>query len=320
MTVLRAGIVGLGVMGRHHLRILSNLEGVELVGVFDPALVGSLELSGIPVLPTLEALIDTRLDYCVLSAPTAYHLELGLQLAEHGIHTLIEKPVAATGSDAKQLVDAFASRQLIGGVGHVERFNPAIQAMRQKISEGLLGDVFQVATRRQGPFPARISDVGVIKDLATHDIDLTMWTMQRRYESVSAHTAFRSGRKHEDMLVAIGLLEGGVIVNHLVNWLSPFKERSTTVIGEHGALVADTLTADLTFFENGTQASSWDGVSSFRGVSEGNVLRFALMKTEPLLAEHKAFRDAIKSNTLSGIVTLEQGMKTVRVADQLLYK
>lgn len=320
MTVLRAGIVGLGVMGRHHLRILSDLEGVELVGVFDPALVGSLELSGIPVLPTLEALIDTRLDYCVLSAPTASHLELGLQLAEHGIHTLIEKPVAATGSDAKQLVDAFASRQLIGGVGHVERFNPAIQAMRQKISEGLLGEVFQVATRRQGPFPARISDVGVIKDLATHDIDLTMWTMQHRYESVSAHTAFRSGRKHEDMLVAIGQLEGGVIVSHLVNWLSPFKERSTTVIGEHGALVADTLTADLTFFENGTQASSWDGVSSFRGVSEGNVLRFALMKTEPLLAEHKAFRDAIKSNTLSGIVTLEQGMKTVRVADQLLYK
>jgi len=320
MTVLRAGIVGLGVMGRHHLRILSTLEGVELVGVFDPALVGSGELSGVPVHSSLQSLLGSHLDYCVLSAPTAYHLELGLQLAKHGVHTLIEKPVAATGAEAKQLVEAFESQGLIGGVGHVERFNPAIQAMRQKLSEGLLGEVFQVATRRQGPFPARISDVGVIKDLATHDIDLTMWIMQRGYESVSAHTAFRSGRKHEDMLVAIGLLEGGVIVNHLVNWLSPFKERSTTVIGEHGALVADTLTADLTFFENGTQASSWDGVSSFRGVSEGNVLRFALMKTEPLLAEHKAFRDAIKSNTLSGIVTLEQGMKTVRVADQLLYK
>jgi len=318
VTVLRAGIVGLGVMGRHHLRILSNLEGVRLVGVFDPALVGSLEISGIPVMPTLEALIDARLDYCVLSAPTAYHLELGLQLAKHGVHTLVEKPVAATGTEAKQLVEAFESQGLIGGVGHVERFNPAIQAMRQKISEGLLGEVFQVATRRQGPFPARISDVGVIKDLATHDIDLTMWIMQRGYESVSAHTAFRSGRKHEDMLVAIGLLEGGVIVNHLVNWLSPFKERSTTVIGEHGALVADTLTADLTFFENGTQASSWDGVSSFRGVSEGNVLRFALTKTEPLLVEHHIFRDAVRTGQSIGIVTMAQGLETVRVADQLL--
>ena len=318
MTTLRAGIVGLGVMGRHHLRILGNLDGVELVGVFDPAVVGSGELSGVPLHSSLQSLVQDGLDYCVLSAPTAYHLELGLQLAEHGVHTLIEKPVAVTADEAQQLVDAFSSRQLIGGVGHVERFNPAIQAMRQKISEGLLGEVFQVATRRQGPFPARISDVGVIKDLATHDIDLTMWIMQQRYKSVSSHTAFRSGRKHEDMLVAIGQLEGGVIVSHLVNWLSPFKERSTTVIGEHGALVADTLTADLTFFENGTQASSWDGVSSFRGVSEGNVLRFALVKTEPLLAEHQAFRDAVRSRDTSNIVTLLQGMHTVEVADRLL--
>ena len=316
--MLRAGIVGLGVMGRHHLRILSNLDGVELVGVFDPVLVGSRELSGVPVLPSLNALIDSQLDYCVLSAPTAYHLELGMRLGESGIHTLIEKPVAATGDEAKQLVKVFESKGLIGGVGHVERFNPAIQAMRQKISEGLLGEVFQISTRRQGPFPSRISDVGVIKDLATHDIDLTMWIMQRRYMSVAAHTAHRSGRRHEDMMVAIGQLEGGVIVSHLVNWLSPFKERRTSVIGECGALVADTLTSDLTFFENGTQATSWDGVSAFRGVSEGSVLRFALAKIEPLLAEHLAFRNAVQSGDTSRIVTLRQGLETVQVADQLL--
>ncbi len=318
MTNLRAGIVGLGVMGRHHLRILSHLDGVDLVGVFDPALSDSVVLGTVPVHTSLESLIATGIDYCVLSAPTAFHLELGLQLAANGVHTLIEKPVATTSAEAHRIVDAFAERNLIGGVGHVERFNPAIQAMRMKIAEGLLGDVFQVATRRQGPFPARISDVGVVKDLATHDIDLTMWIMQRPYVSVAAHTAHRSGRKHEDMLVAIGQLEGGVIVNHLVNWLSPFKERRTTVIGEHGALVADTLTADLTFYENGTQGGSWDGVSSFRGVSEGNVLRFALTKTEPLLIEHQTFRDAVRTGRPDGIVTVAQGLETVRIADQLL--
>jgi len=120
------------------------------------------------------------------------------------------------------------------------------------------------------------------------------------------------------MLVAIGQLEGGAIVNHLVNWLSPFKERNTTVIGEHGALVADTLTSDLTFFENGTQANSWDGISTFRGVAEGKVERFALNKIEPLLAEHQAFRDAVISRSAGNIVTLAQGMETVRVADQLI--
>ena len=318
MTVLRAGIVGLGVMGRHHLRILSNLEGVDLIGVFDPSLSGDGELSGVLTHSSLHSLMQGDLDYCVISAPTAYHLELGLQLAEHGVHTLIEKPLATTGDEAKQLVDAFESKGLISGVGHVERFNPAIQAMRQKISEGLLGEVFQIATRRQGPFPVRISDVGVVKDLATHDIDLTMWVMQRGYDFISAHITSRSGRKHEDMLVAIGQLEGGAIVNHLVNWLSPFKERNTTVIGEHGALVADTLTSDLTFFENGMQANSWDGISTFRGVAEGKVERFALNKIEPLLAEHQAFRNAVMYRDASQIITLQQGLKTVRVADRLL--
>lgn len=318
MKTLRAGIVGLGVMGRHHLRILRQLEGVELVGVFDPAISVKDSSIGSTNFPSLEALLDCKIDYCVLSAPTAFHLELGLKLADAKVHALIEKPVAPTAAEAEMLVQRFAFNNLIGGVGHVERFNPAIQAMRRKIAEGLLGDVYQIATSRQGPFPARISDVGVIKDLATHDIDLTIWTMQRQYTAVSAHTAHRSGRKHEDMLVAIGQLEGGVIVNHLVNWLSPFKERRTTVVGEHGALVADTLTADLTFYENGTQANSWDGVSSFRGVSEGNILRFALTKTEPLLAEHMAFRDAVIAKDTSRIVSLAQGLETVRVADRLL--
>lgn len=318
MSTLRAGIVGLGVMGRHHLRILSNLEGVELIGVCDPALSDASEFAGTTVYPSLDALVASGLDYCVLSAPTAFHLTLGLQLAASGVHTLIEKPVATDAEQARQLVAAFHEHNLVGGVGHVERFNPSIQAMRQKISEGLLGEVYQVATRRQGPFPARVSDVGVIKDLATHDIDLTMWVMQRKYDSIAAHTAHRSGRKHEDMIVAIGKLEGGVIVNHLVNWLSPFKERRTTVIGEHGALVADTLTSDLTFYENGTQTNSWDGVSTFRGVAEGSMLRFALTKTEPLLAEHLAFRNAVSTRDTSGIVTLQQGLHTVEVADRLL--
>src|SRR5690606_33126671 len=131
--------------------------------------------------------------------------------------------------------------------------------------------------------PGRIADVGVIKDLASHDIDLTAWVSQQNYVSVNARTTHRSGRPHEDMLVAIGTLSNGVIASHVVNWLTPFKERTIMVTGEKGALVADTLTADLTFFENGGVASNWSGVSAFRGVSEGDVTRFALDKKEPLL-------------------------------------
>jgi predicted dehydrogenase len=316
--MLRAGLVGLGVMGRHHMRLLSQLEGVEFVGVHDPALSGQGSVNGNPVFDDLEDLIKAGLDYCVVAAPTAFHLDLGLALAAAGINCLIEKPVAPTHTEATQLVDAFDKAGLVGGVGHIERFNPALQAMRRKIEEGLLGEIYQISTRRQGPFPARIADVGVVKDLATHDIDLTAWVAQSSYRDVSARTTHKSGRAHEDMVVAVGTLENGTIVNHVVNWLSPFKERNTTVIGDKGSLVADTLTADLTFYENGTVRGQWDSVQAFRGVAEGDVTRFALSKIEPLLTEHLAFRDAVATGEQSAIVTLRDGLAAVRIADEMI--
>lgn len=316
--MLRAGLVGLGMMGRHHMRLLSQLDGVEFIGVHDVALAGQDSVNGHSVFETLDDLIAAGLNYCVVAAPTAFHLELGLSLAEAGVHALIEKPVAPSHRDATRLVEAFDKAGLVGGVGHIERFNPALQAMRHKIEEGLLGDIYQITTRRQGPFPARIADVGVVKDLATHDIDLTAWVAQSQYRSVSARTTHRSGREHEDMVVAVGTLENGAIVNHVVNWLSPFKERNTTVIGDKGALVADTLTADLTFYENGTVRNEWDSVRSFRGVAEGDVTRFALNKVEPLLTEHLAFRDAVLTGKTGGIVTLAEGLAAVAIADAML--
>lgn len=316
--MLRAGLVGLGMMGRHHMRVLSQLDGVEFVGVHDVALAEKGAVNGHPIYSTLQDLIGAGIDYCVVAAPTAFHLELGLELAHAGVHALIEKPVAPSHVEATQLVEAFDQAGLVGGVGHIERFNPALQAMRQKIEDGLLGEIFQISTRRQGPFPARIADVGVVKDLATHDIDLTAWVAQSPYRDVAARTTHRSGREHEDMVVAVGSLENGTIVNHVVNWLSPFKERNTTVIGDKGALVADTLTADLTFYENATVRNEWESVQSFRGVAEGDVTRFALSKVEPLLTEHLEFRNAVSSGDQSRIVTLRDGLAAVQVADQLL--
>jgi predicted dehydrogenase len=215
------------------------------------------------------------------------------------------------------MTDAFRSRGLVGAVGHIERFNPALQALRQRLEAGELGEVYQIATRRQGPFPVRIADVGVIKDLATHDIDLTSWLAQSPFRSVHANTSRRSGRPHEDLVAFNGRLGDGTITNHLVNWMSPMKERITVVTGESGVFVADTLSGDLTFYENGTDATEWDAVSAFRGVAEGSVIRFALKKREPLRIEHEAFRDAILHDR-PGIVTMEQGLATLAVAEAVM--
>lgn len=314
---LRAGLLGIGMMGRHHARVLREVEGVDLVAIADPGGDPHGVADGLEVLPDVEALIGAGIQMAVVAVPTRFHEDAALKLAAAGVHTLVEKPIAETLEAGQRMVDAFDNAGLVGAVGHVERFNPALQELRRRLQEGELGAVYQIQTRRQGPFPSRIADVGVAKDLASHDVDLTAWVAQSDYAQVFAQTTFKSGRKHEDMIAITGRLRSGVIVNHLVNWLSPMKERVTVVTGEKGAFVADTATGDLTFYANGTIPLEWEPMTTFRGVSEGDVTRFAFLKREPLRVEHEAFRDAVLGH-VSHTVTMAQGQRALRVVEAAL--
>ena len=317
MANLRAGLIGLGMMGRHHARVVRELDGVDLVGVADSFGDPHGVADRLPVCSSVDELIEQGLDMAVVAVPTVLHEEIALKLAAAGVHALVEKPIANDSASGTRIAQAFEDAGLVGAVGHIERFNPALQNLRERLEAGELGDVYQISTRRQGPFPARIADVGVVKDLATHDIDLTAWLAQSAYEDVFARTTSRSGREHEDMVSAVGHLNGGIITNHMVNWLSPFKERTTVVLGERGAFVADTISADLTFIENGTFQTEWESMAAFRGVAEGSSTRFALAKREPLKMEHEAFRDAILGKS-QRVVTLWEGLATLRVAEAVL--
>lgn len=315
MTKLRAGLIGFGTMGKQHARILSTLEDVNFVGIFDPMADTDQNYRNAPIFRDLEALICQRIDYAVVAAPTLHHGIIARQLAEAGINALIEKPLSHDCDSGAEIVNTFNARKLLGSVGHIERYNPAVIEARQRIEQ--IGSIYQVATRRQGPFPGRVMDVGVVKDLATHDIDLTRWITRQEYRKVSAQVARKSGRENEDIVNAMAILDQGTIANHLVNWLSPKKDRSITLIGEKGLFEIDTLSADLIFFENGKANTTWDDLARFRGVSEGNMTRFAIPKREPLLIEHENFRDAILGKP-SEIVSLEEGLKTVEIAEAIL--
>ena len=315
MANLRAGLIGLGMMGRHHARVLSSLDGVDFIGICDPAVDISNSAQGRPICTSISELISLGLDYAIVAVPTVYHLEIGEELAAAGVHALIEKPLSNNSITSKKLISDFAAAGLIGAVGHIERYNPALQEARLRLEQ--LGTLYQVVTRRQGPLPIRITDVGVVNDLATHDIDLTSWITEQRYGAVSARIAHRTGRIHEDLVAITGVLDNGLITNHLVNWLSPLKERLTILTGENGVFVANTLTADLTFYANGSTASKWNEVEHFRGVSEGDVIRYAISKKEPLLTEHENFRDAVLGKP-SDIVTMAQGLTNILVAEAII--
>ncbi len=257
-------------------------------------------------------------DFAVVAVPTEEHLPIVRRLAEANVHVLVEKPLAATADEARELIDIVTGRGLLAAVGHVERFNPALLDLRRRLLDEQLGEVFLISTERLGPFPDRVRDVGVIKDLATHDLDLIGWLARSPIEVVSAQTAHRMGRDHEDLVVVNGRVRSGLVFNASVNWVTPTKTRRTTVLGEAGMLVADTLTADLTFFANGLVTSEWGAAQALRGVSEGDSTRYALSRREPLLAELEAFVSLLRGDADAPVVPLEDGLATVECAERVL--
>ena len=314
MKPLRAAVLGLGQMGRKHARVFSDLAGVELVVASDIQGSSNDISLGIPVVETARELLEFNIDLCVIATPTENHFESALLMADSGVNTMIEKPIVKDVELAEKLIEKFKESGLVACVGHVERFNPAISAMREKIIGGQLGEVYQISTRRQGPFVDRVRDIGVVKDLGTHDLDLAMWIVDQSIVSVFANTLYPTGRDGEDLASIVTRFESGIVGNHLVNWLNPFKERAVQVVGENGSFVADTITADLTFWSNDGVSGEWDVLTHSRGFSEGDVVRYAIKKSEPLLIEAQAFRDAVLGIS-DEVVSLEEGLRVLRVAE-----
>jgi len=155
-------------------------------------------------------------------------------------------------------------------------------------------------------------------DLATHDLDLVRWLGGGPIASVSALTSHRMRRAHEDLVSITGRLDDGMLFNALVDRVSPTKVRRTRVLGERGMLLADTLTADLTFFENGTVATEWPATRQLRGVTEGDATRYALAKREPLLIELEAFCALVGGDAGAPVVSLRDGLEAVRYAEAVL--
>jgi predicted dehydrogenase len=315
---LRGAVVGLGMMGRHHARLLQAMPQVAFAGAVDPAGDRHAVLrDGGVVYESLEALLSAGPppDFAVVAVPTADHLGVAETLAAAGVAFLIEKPLAATAEEGRRIIRLAEETGVRGAVGHVERCNPALLELRRRLRAGQLGEVFLIATERIGPFPARVRDIGVVKDLATHDLDLVRWIGGSAVESVAAQTSHRMGREHEDVVLATGRLAGGTTFNCQVDWISPTKRRRTRVLGEKGMFVADTLTGDLTFYENAHVPSEWPAAQALRGVSEGDATRYALSRREPLLVELEAFCAYVAGGDDVEVVSLPAGLETVITAE-----
>lgn len=298
MTV-RAAVIGVGAMGRNHARLLGGMEGVELVGVADADLASAEAITsrygGAPFADP-EALLDRlRPEVVIIAVPTVDHLQVALQAIDRRIHLLVEKPLAFDVPEGEKIIAAAEQAGVVLMVGHIERFNPAVIALKEKIAAGELGRLFQLDARRQGPFPARIKDVGVVIDLAVHDLDIMRYVSGEEIVRVYAETERRIHSSREDLLTGLVRLSDGAIGTLTTNWLTPTKIRELYVTGEHGMFRVDYLTQDLYFYENAVaDRSDWDTIQVLRGVSEGIMVRHVVSKREPLLAELEAFLGAVR--------------------------
>ncbi|MCC6946687.1 MAG: Gfo/Idh/MocA family oxidoreductase [Bradyrhizobiaceae bacterium] len=301
---VRVGVIGVGIMGYNHARVLSELPHVELVGVADPDRDQATRVGkavGCEAVLDHKSLIDMGIDAAVIAAPTHLHHPIALDVIGAGIHALVEKPIAPTVEEGRQIVAAARTQGVTLMVGHVERFNPAVQAIKQAIAGE---QILSIAITRVGPFPPRMSNVGVVIDLAVHDIDLIRWFTES--DIVEVQPQLSSARAtREDIALLQFRTKSGVLAHINTNWLTPFKARTVHIATQDKYVIGDLLTRQVTECF-GFQP---DGSYSMRHLSVGH--------SEPLRAELLAFINAIGSDK-GPAVSGEEGVASLEVAIRCL--
>lgn len=318
---LRAAVIGVGAMGRHHARVYHEIDEARLVGVADadPATAARAgRLFHVPAFADIADLLDeTQPQVVSVAVPTLLHLPVAQEVLRRGIHLLIEKPIAFTVEEGAAIIRLAQEAGVVLTVGHVERYNPAIVALKARLLAGELGRIYQVHARRLGPFPARVRDVGVVIDLASHDLDIMRYLLESEATRVTAETARRIHTEHEDLLSGLIRFANDAIGVLDINWLTPTKIRELMVTGERGMFLVNYLTQDLSFFENSTAPAGWDTLGNITGVSEGAMIRPRIDKTEPLRVELERFVAAAQGQAVD-LVSGHDGLRALALARALV--
>ncbi len=184
MTVLRAGVAGVGHLGYHHARLYAALEGVELAGVADPDETRREKAASdftVPTFSDIQGLIECGVDLVSVAVPTVFHHDAAIALLQAGVHVLVEKPVAATVREAETMVAVARAHGCLMQVGHIERFNGAVLALGGAIETPRF-----IECHRLSPYPGRGTDVSVVHDLMIHDLDIVLHLVGSEVTSVDA--------------------------------------------------------------------------------------------------------------------------------------
>lgn len=294
---MRIGVIGTGSMGRHHARVYSEINGVELVGIADIDRERGSALAreyGTDHYIDYQQLLDKELDGVTIAVPTTLHKEVALEAINRGVNVLVEKPIADSVENAQEMILAAKKAGVKLMVGHIERFNPAIVALKKEIDSGKLGKIVSISATRVGPFEKRIRDVGIILDLSVHDIDLMSYLYGESVREVysSAGSVIHQFEDYATIFLKFNNGNAGIIKT---NWLTPHKMRKLSVTGTQGIAYVDNIAPSLEVY-NGAPG-----------------IKVRIEKREPLKNELEHFVECIETGC-EPIVKGEDGLSAIKVA------
>ncbi len=314
--MLKVAVIGVGSMGQNHARVFFHSDAAHLIAVADTHQEQVEKVARkyhtAPYSNYREMLGREDIDAVSIAVPTSLHKDVALAALKHGKHVFIEKPIASTEEEAQEIIAAAEKTPRKLMVGHIERFNPAVQELKARLLRGELGEIYKIDVQRIGPFPGRITDVGVIIDLSVHDMDVIHYLLEEHPARVYAEMQQRIHPSHEDSVTALLRYPGGALAVLNINYLSPVKTRQLKVFGKKGMFLVNYFEQELYFYENkGFTADTWESVT------EGDMKKIIIPKKEPLQVELEAFLDCIRDGSASPVPG-EHGRQMLKLAQYIL--
>lgn len=303
-------VIGVGSMGQNHARVLFHCEDATLKAVADTNKEQvervAKKYNAKAYISYNELLKKEQLDAVTIAVPTKYHRECALTAMNLKKHVLLEKPIATNEQEAQELILAAQKNNVHLMVGHIERFNSAIIELKKRLDA--IGEIYKIEVDRIGPFPERMTDVGVITDLSVHDIDIINYLTDATPVRIYAESQQRLHPSHEDSVTALLTYNNGMLAVLNINYLSPTKVRKLAIFGKRGMFKVNYLTQELFFYENKSF-----GATDWNSVSEGDIKIIRVPIKEPLQAEIEHFIQVVKGNE-SAAVTGQDGLEALRIA------
>ncbi len=297
--MVKVALIGLGSMGQNHYRVLKALNGFNITALCDIKQTRDYDE---PFFTDLDEMLENAdFDAAVIVVPTFLHKEVAIKCLNYGKHLFIEKPVASTVKEAKEILEVANKNNARVCVGYIERFNPVVEQLKNELAGT---EIYSIGITRVGPFPPRIADVGILTDLSVHDIDLIRYITGKEILHTSIYTSQKIHNHHEDNAILSFKLEDEIVASITTNWLTPFRKRTIEVATKDAYFEANLMEQDLTEF------SEYQKNNSF-------VIRKCMVKKEePLVREHRAFRLFVKTGERHGLSSIEDSIITLEISSE----